>query len=148
MVSFFLFPLPKYNQSDILSYCLDPGPHSWDKAQPEIEGELSPAQIEAAKPILRAVVFDFSGVSNMDTTSIQNLVDLRRVLERYAAGEVEFHFATILSPWIKRLVFLPDSSFTVPKTDVLFPLFLTEHYLQEVSDLVNKSLKDLSKSHQ
>lgn len=71
---------------------------------PEVEGKLTPAQIEASKPILRAVVFDFSGVSNIDTTSVQNLVDLRRVLERYAGDEVEFHFATILSPWIKRSV--------------------------------------------
>lgn len=66
-------------------------------------------------------MFDFSGVSNIDTTSavtftlfrrlrlklfaslgIQNLVDLRRSLERYADRAVPFHFATILSPWIKR----------------------------------------------
>lgn len=104
MVSFLFFVISRYRQSDPFYHSIDPGPHSWDKVHPVVEGELTPAQIEAAKPILRAVVFDFSGVSNMDTTSIQNLVDLRRVLERYAAGEVEFHFATILSPWIKRLV--------------------------------------------
>lgn len=81
---------------------LDPGPLPWAKEEVAIEGQLTTAQKTAAKPVLRAVVFDFGGVSNIDTTSIQNLVDLRRVLERYADREIEFHFATILSPWIKR----------------------------------------------
>lgn len=80
----------------------DPGPLRWAKSKPTPEGQLTQAEIEAQKPILRAVVFDFSSVSNCDTTSIQNLVDLRRVLERYAGREVEFHFAQILTPWIKR----------------------------------------------
>lgn len=38
----------------------------------------------------------------IDTTSVQNLVDLRRVLERYSGGPVIFYFASILSPWVKR----------------------------------------------
>jgi sodium-independent sulfate anion transporter 11 len=98
-----------YRVTDAAS-SIDPGPLPWAKPEAEIDGQLNKAQLERAKPILRAVVFDFSGVSNIDTTSIQNLVDLRRVLERYAGGEVEFHFATILSPWIKRFVpFFPPS---------------------------------------
>ncbi|KAL8286568.1 hypothetical protein RQP46_004585 [Phenoliferia psychrophenolica] len=80
----------------------DPGPSRFAKSEPVAEGQLTRGQVEAAKPILRAVIFDFSGVSNIDTTSIQNLVDLRRSLERYADRAVPFHFATILSPWIKR----------------------------------------------
>ncbi|GEM06635.1 sulfate permease [Rhodotorula toruloides] len=59
-------------------------------------------QAAADKPILRAVVFDMSSCSNIDTTSVQNLVDLKRTLERYAGDQVQFHFATILSPFIKR----------------------------------------------
>lgn len=80
----------------------DPGPSIFSKERVPAEGEKSDAELEAEKPVLRAVVFDFGGVSNIDTTSVQNLVDLRRVLERYADREIEFHFATILSPWIKR----------------------------------------------
>lgn len=81
---------------------IDPGPLPWAKPEVVAEGQLTTQEIDAMKPILRAVVFDFSGVSNLDTTSVQNLVDLRRVLESYADREIEFHFATILSPWIKR----------------------------------------------
>ena len=82
----------------------DPGPSRWKQEPAAADGQLTRGQVEAAKPILRAIIFDFSGVSNIDTTSIQNLVDLRRSLERYADRAVPFHFATILSPWIRRWV--------------------------------------------
>jgi len=54
------------------------------------------------RPLLRAVVYDFGGVSNIDSTGVQSLVDTRQQLDRYADCQVEFHFAQILSPWIKR----------------------------------------------
>jgi len=54
------------------------------------------------RPILRAVVYDFSGVSNIDTTGVQSLVDTSHQLDRYADRQVEYHFASIMSPWIKR----------------------------------------------
>ena len=54
------------------------------------------------RPILRAVVYDFGGVSSIDSTGVQALVDTRQQLDRYADREVEYHFASILSPWIKR----------------------------------------------
>jgi len=54
------------------------------------------------KPLLRAVVLDFSGVAHIDTTAVQALIDTRDELERWVDGPVEFHFATILSPWIRR----------------------------------------------
>jgi solute carrier family 26 (sodium-independent sulfate anion transporter), member 11 len=54
------------------------------------------------RPLLRAVVYDFGAVSNIDSTGIQSLVDTRQQLERYADRQLEFHFAQILSPWIKR----------------------------------------------
>jgi hypothetical protein len=47
-------------------------------------------------------VYDFGGVSNIDSTGVQSLVDTRQQLDRYADRQVEFHFAQILSPWIKR----------------------------------------------
>jgi solute carrier family 26 (sodium-independent sulfate anion transporter), member 11 len=54
------------------------------------------------RPLLRAVVYDFSAVSNIDSTGVQSLVDTRQQLDRYSDREVEYHFASILSPWIKR----------------------------------------------
>jgi len=40
--------------------------------------------------------------SQVDTTSVQALVDARAEIERWADHPVEFHFASILSPWIRR----------------------------------------------
>ncbi|KAH9951374.1 sulfate permease [Amylocystis lapponica] len=54
------------------------------------------------RPVLRAVVLDFSGVSQIDTTAVQALIDTRTEVERWADGPIEFHFATILSPWVRR----------------------------------------------
>jgi solute carrier family 26 (sodium-independent sulfate anion transporter), member 11 len=54
------------------------------------------------RPLLRAVVYDFSAVSNIDSTGIQSLIDTRQQLDRYADREVEYHFAAVMSPWIKR----------------------------------------------
>ncbi len=60
------------------------------------------AGLDDPRPVLKAFVFDFGSVSHVDTTSIQTLVDVRRAVELYAAQNVEFHFANILSPWIRR----------------------------------------------
>ncbi|KAI9463380.1 sulfate permease [Russula earlei] len=71
----------------------DPGPRNaaaseWEENQ--------------ARPVLRAIVLDFSTISQVDTTSIQALVDTRFEIERWTEHPVEFHFASILSPWIRR----------------------------------------------
>ncbi|TRM56515.1 sulfate transporter family-domain-containing protein [Schizophyllum amplum] len=55
-----------------------------------------------ALPLLRAVVLDFSSVSHIDTTAVQSLIDTRNEIERWTDAPVEFHFASILSPWIRR----------------------------------------------
>ena len=55
------------------------------------------------RPVLRAVILDFSAVNNVDVTSVQGLIDVRAQLDRYAAPEnVEWHFASINSRWTKR----------------------------------------------
>jgi len=71
----------------------DPGPR---------RGQPDPALKDVDKPLLGAVVLDFSAVSQIDTTSVQNLIDVRDALERYTDSPIEFHFAGILSPWIRR----------------------------------------------
>ena len=68
------------------------------KAQIQAENAI----VDDPRPLLKAFVFDFSSVSNVDTTSIQTLVDVRRAVEQYADRTIEFHFANILSPWIRR----------------------------------------------
>ncbi len=54
------------------------------------------------RPLLHAVVYDFSAVSAIDTTSVQALIDTRQQLDRYSDREVEYHFVCILDTWIKR----------------------------------------------
>lgn len=57
---------------------------------------------DSNKPLLRAVVLDFSAIAHIDTTAVQVLIDTKDELERWVDGPVEFHFATVLSPWIRR----------------------------------------------
>ncbi|KPV77501.1 uncharacterized protein RHOBADRAFT_24017 [Rhodotorula graminis WP1] len=80
----------------------DPGPSRFQKRKAHVDLEQRKYEENAAKPPLKAVVFDFGVVSHVDTTAIQGLVDAHKVLKRYAGHEVEFHFASVLSPWIKR----------------------------------------------
>ncbi|KAF8759798.1 Sulfate permease [Rhizoctonia solani] len=69
---------------------------------PRRGAQVDAAAADASKPILRAVVLDFSAVAHIDTTGVQNLMDTRKELERWADRPIEFHFASILSPWIRR----------------------------------------------
>ncbi|KAL5529157.1 hypothetical protein ACEPAG_5131 [Sanghuangporus baumii] len=72
----------------------DPGPRKGITIEEEAENQ--------SKPLLKAIVLDFSSVSHIDTTGIQALVDTRMEVERWADRPVEFHFASVLSPWIRR----------------------------------------------
>ncbi|KAI0303406.1 sulfate permease [Multifurca ochricompacta] len=65
-------------------------------------GSTAEWEENVARPVLRAIVLDFSTVSQVDTTSVQALIDARDEIERWTNHSVEFHFASILSPWIRR----------------------------------------------
>ncbi|KAJ8078541.1 Sulfate permease 2 [Marasmius tenuissimus] len=79
------------------------GDRPWNDPGPGRKGSSESEQEEnAKKPVLHAVVLDFTAISHVDTTAIQCLIDTRNELERWANHPVEFHFATILSPWIRR----------------------------------------------
>ncbi|KAF9739498.1 hypothetical protein PMIN06_001105 [Paraphaeosphaeria minitans] len=55
------------------------------------------------KPVLRAVVLDFSTVNVIDVTSVQGLIDMRATLDRYAApNKVEWQFAGVRNPSTRR----------------------------------------------
>jgi len=73
----------------------DPGPGKGHAADAR-------AELDKSKPRLRAVILDFAAVANLDTTGVQNLVDTRKEVEKWADRSVEFHFSGILSPWIRR----------------------------------------------
>lgn len=76
------------------------GDRPWNDPGPRRGQQIN---LEDDRPILRAIILDFSSVNHVDVTSIQGLVDVRNQLDRYAAPEiVEWHFASISSRWTKR----------------------------------------------
>ncbi|CAG7849048.1 Probable sulfate permease C869.05c [Serendipita indica DSM 11827] len=74
----------------------------WNDPGPRRGAAFDPKAQDTSKPLLKAVVLDFAAVGNIDTTGVQNLIDTRKELENWADGPVEFHFANILSPWVRR----------------------------------------------
>ncbi|KAL7421766.1 Sulfate permease 2 [Cryptotrichosporon argae] len=78
------------------------GDRPWNDPGPKQKDAAALYEAERARPLLRAIILDFSAVANIDTTGVQNLIDTRKAVERWADRPVEFHFAGILSPWIRR----------------------------------------------
>lgn len=78
------------------------GDRPWNDPGPKQKHAQAVQAAESKKPRLRAIVLDFSAVANLDTTGVQNLVDTRKEVEKWADRPVEFHFSGILSPWIRR----------------------------------------------
>ncbi|EMD94246.1 hypothetical protein COCC4DRAFT_163382 [Bipolaris maydis ATCC 48331] len=59
--------------------------------------------VEDNRPTLKAIILDFSSVNNVDLTAIQNLIDVRNQLDKYAAPDtVDWHFCNINNRWTKR----------------------------------------------
>jgi solute carrier family 26 (sodium-independent sulfate anion transporter), member 11 len=76
------------------------GDRPWNNPGPR-RGHLEPDRSNL--PTLKAIILDFSSVNNVDITSIQNLIDVRNQLDRYAAPDaVQWHIACINNRWTKR----------------------------------------------
>jgi sodium-independent sulfate anion transporter 11 len=77
-----------------------PGDRPWNDPGPR-RGKA--AEDHSDRPILRAVILDFSSVNNVDITSIQQLIDVRNQLDTYASpSTVDWHFTSINNRWTKR----------------------------------------------
>lgn len=110
----FLYPNASYINDKIVHYVktntrrgkdqslVSKGDRPWNDPGPSKNNAEAVFEAEQSKPRLRAVVLDFSAVANLDTTGVQNLVDTRKEVEKWADRPVDFHFAGILSPWIRR----------------------------------------------
>ncbi|KAK9481613.1 sulfate transporter family-domain-containing protein [Lipomyces starkeyi] len=95
------------------------GDRPWNDPGPR-RGQSEPDR--SYLPTLKAVILDFSSVNNVDITSVQNLIDVRNQLDRWAAPDiVQWHLACIHNRWTKRALisvgfgyptppFTPDSS--------------------------------------
>ncbi|KAJ2593385.1 hypothetical protein IWW49_000532 [Coemansia sp. RSA 1797] len=75
------------------------GERPWNDPGPRHKSE---SDIDPTLPVLRAIILDFSGVSNVDVTSLQNLIDVRKQLDRYADAHIAWHFVGVKSPWARR----------------------------------------------
>ncbi|KAG1841343.1 sulfate transporter family-domain-containing protein [Suillus tomentosus] len=90
----------------------------WNDPGPTRGNSLSAEAANNEKPALHAIVLDFSGVSQIDTTSVQALVDTRNEVQKWANRPVEFHFATILSPWIRRALVAAGFGIGTPEVEL------------------------------
>ncbi|KAH7013190.1 sulfate transporter family-domain-containing protein [Ilyonectria destructans] len=88
------------------------GDRPWNDGEPRHIKEDSNDE----RPILKAVILDFSTVNNVDVTSIQGLIDVRNQLDRFASPEVvDWHFANIENRWTKRALAAAGFGFRTPR---------------------------------
>ncbi|KAK4687853.1 solute carrier family 26 (sodium-independent sulfate anion transporter), member 11, partial [Tremellales sp. Uapishka_1] len=110
----FLYPNASYINDRLVSHVkqttrrgkdysnISAGDRPWNDPGPKQKNAHAAHEEELSKPLLRAVILDFAAVANLDTTGVQNLIDTRNEVEKWADAPVAFHFAGILSPWIRR----------------------------------------------
>ncbi|GHJ83974.1 hypothetical protein NliqN6_0376 [Naganishia liquefaciens] len=122
----FLYPNASYINQAILDHVkaktrrgkdmsfVKPGDRPWNDPGPR-KGQAIEDSTKANQPICRAVILDFAGVANLDTTGVQNLIDLRREVEKYADATVEFHFSAVLSPWTARALIAGGFGYGTPR---------------------------------
>ncbi|KAK1769546.1 sulfate permease [Phialemonium atrogriseum] len=82
----------------------DPGPSRRQrKAAAAANQPPSALGVDTNLPTLKAIILDFSSVNNVDITSVQQLIDVRNQLDRYASPDpVDWHIACINNRWTKR----------------------------------------------
>ncbi|KAJ7134977.1 sulfate transporter family-domain-containing protein [Mycena crocata] len=78
------------------------GDRPWNDPGPSRHGADADQITNDKLPELHAIVIDLASISHIDITAVQALIDTRNEVERWADHAVEFHFASILSPWIRR----------------------------------------------
>lgn len=82
----------------------EPGPSRKDmKAAAAAGVDAGIMVVDVSLPTLKAVILDFSSVNHVDITSVQQLIDVRNQLDRYASPDiVDWHIACINNRWAKR----------------------------------------------
>jgi sodium-independent sulfate anion transporter 11 len=87
----------------------------WNDPGPRRGKEVDPTD---HRPTLKAIILDFSSVNNVDLTSVQNLIDVRNQLDRYAAPDtVDWHFCNINNRWTKRSLAAAGFGYYTPESD-------------------------------
>ncbi|ORY08217.1 sulfate permease-like protein [Clohesyomyces aquaticus] len=92
-----------------------PGDRPWNDPGPRRGKEVDPTD---HRPTLKAIILDFSSVNNVDITSVQNLIDVRNQLDRYAAPDtVDWHFCCINNRWTKRALAAAGFGYYTPEPE-------------------------------
>ncbi|KAF2728912.1 sulfate permease-like protein [Polyplosphaeria fusca] len=92
-----------------------PGDRPWNDPGPRRGKEVDPTD---HRPTLKAIILDFSSVNNVDLTSVQNLIDVRNQLDRYAAPDtVDWHFCNINNRWSKRALAAAGFGYYTPEPE-------------------------------
>lgn len=95
-----------------------PGDRPWNDPGPRKGQEVD---MNDTRPTLKAIILDFAAINNVDVTSIQNLIDVRNQLDRYADPDrVQWHFANIKSRWTKRALAAAGFGYATPAGDPHF----------------------------
>ena len=96
-----------------------PGDRPWNDPGPRKGKEVS---TEDHRPNLKAIILDFSSVNFVDLTSVQNLIDVRNQLDRYASPDkVQWHFAHVNNRWTKRALTSAGFGYPTPEDDDFSP---------------------------
>ncbi|KAK0503038.1 sulfate transporter family-domain-containing protein [Armillaria luteobubalina] len=120
---------------------------AWNDPSPR-HGTQTEYEANANLPLLRAIVLDFSGISQIDTTAVQSLIDTRNEVERWADRSVDFHFATVLSPWIRRALVaggfgVGSPSFKIPQEIAAVVPYRNDLGARNMSDPCDEGTKDI-----
>lgn len=93
-----------------------PGDRPWNNPGPR-SGKSEPDRSHL--PTLKAIILDFSSVNNVDVTAVQDLIDVRSQLDRYATPDVvQWHCACLKNRWTKRALAAGGFGYpTLPETD-------------------------------
>lgn len=90
-----------------------PGDRPWNDPGPRRGKETAETD---TRPTLKAIILDFSSVNNADLTSIQNLIDVRNQLDKFAAPDtVDWHFCNINNRWTKRALAAAGFGYYTPE---------------------------------
>lgn len=99
----------------------EPGPSRKErKAAKQANRAPGAAGVDVDLPTLKAIVLDFSSVNHVDITSVQQLIDVRNQLDRYAAPDVvDWHVACINNRWTKRALLSAGFGYPAERPDGL-----------------------------
>lgn len=112
----------------------DPGPSPRKlKAASNASVEVGAIGVNMQLPTLKAIILDFSSVNHVDITSVQQLIDVRNQLDRYASPEpVDWHIACINNRWTKRALVSAGFGYPTPESGGLQRRWLSIFSVAEI----------------